>query len=145
MDTVLEIIESLKEEISEAKGAVVAEIILIISWITYLIRLDKLNEILKTYYSVSDGIFVKSFKIVFSDKYASIMLYLLLGFLFLFFLIGITFYLFKQGNNMLSLITGIINFILIVFILNSLLAPILISIAIVFCIVGVVVWSIANN
>lgn len=145
MNTLLEIVESLKEEISESKGVVVAEIILIISWITYLIRLDKLNETLKTYYSVSDGIFVKSFKIVFSDKYASIMLYLLLGFVFLFFIIGITFYLFKQDNNILSIMTGIINFILILFILNSLLALILISITIVLLIVGAVVWLVAND
>lgn len=57
--------ENLIEDISEAKGVLIGEIVLVIAWFYYLGHLDKLNEKLKEYYSSSDGAVVRAFKIVF--------------------------------------------------------------------------------
>lgn len=59
--------ENLIEDISEAKGVLIGEIVLIIVWFYYLGHLDKLNETLKEYYSSSDGAVVRAFKIITSE------------------------------------------------------------------------------
>ncbi|KSU16408.1 hypothetical protein LMG9449_2065 [Lactococcus lactis subsp. lactis] len=43
--------ENLIEDISEAKGVLIGELVLVIAWVYYLGHLDKLNEKLKEYYS----------------------------------------------------------------------------------------------
>lgn len=145
METFLEILERLREDMSEAKGVLIGEIILIIGWIYYLIQLDKLNEILKEYYLSSDGVVARAFKIVFSEQNSSIMAYLLGGIILLFFLVGVVVYSFKQGYIWLSFMISLINLILIIFVLNSLLAPILISVALVLIIAGIGLWAFSNN
>ena len=122
--------ENVIEAISEAKGILIGEIVLVIAWFYYLGHLDKLNEKLKEYYSSSDGAVVRAFKIVFSEQKSSIMVYLLGGLVLLAWLIGVVVVLIKQGNISVALITGILNLILMLFVFKSLLAPILVSIII---------------
>lgn len=81
--------ENLIEDISEAKGVLIGEIVLVIAWFYHLGHLDKLNEKLKEYYSSSDGAVVRAFKIVFSEQNSSIIGYLLGGLVLLALLIGV--------------------------------------------------------
>lgn len=136
--------ENLIEDISEAKGVLIGEIVLIIAWFYYLGHLDKLNEKLKEYYSSSDGAVVRAFKIVFSEQNSSIMGYLLGGLVLLALLIGVVVVLFKQGNISVALITGILNLILMLFVFKSLLAPILVSIIILLVVVAIVMFCFNN-
>ena len=132
------------EDISEAKGVLIEEIVLVIAWFYYLGHLDKLNEKLKEYYSSSDGAVVRAFKIVFSEQNSSIMGYLLGGLVLLALLIGVVVVLFKQGNISVALITGILNLILMLFVFKSLLAPILVSIIILLVVVAIVLFCFNN-
>ncbi|MDM7535676.1 hypothetical protein QUE06_12130 [Lactococcus lactis] len=132
------------EDISEAKGVLIEEIVLVIAWFYYLGHLDKLNEKLKEYYSSSDGAVVRAFKIVFSEQNSSIMGYLLGGLVLLALLIGVVVVLFKQGNISVALITGILNLILMLFVFKSLLAPILVSIIILLVVVAIVMFCFYN-
>jgi len=132
------------EDISEAKGVLIEEIVLVIAWFYYLGHLDKLNEKLKEYYSSSDGAVVRAFKIVFSEQNSSIMGYLLGGLVLLALLIGVVVVLFKQGNISVALITGILNLILMLFVFKSLLAPILVSIIILLVVVAIVMFCFHN-
>lgn len=136
--------ENLIEDISEAKGVLIEEIVLVIAWFYYLGHLDKLNEKLKEYYSSSDGAVVRAFKIVFSEQNSSIMGYLLGGLVLLALLIGVVVVLFKQGNISVALITGILNLILMLFVFKSLLAPILVSIIILLVVVAIVMFCFHN-
>lgn len=136
--------ENLIEDISEAKGVLIGEIVLVIAWFYYLGHLDKLNEKLKEYYSSSDGAVVRAFKIVFSEQNSSIMGYLLGGLVLLALLIGVVVVLFKQGNISVALITGILNLILMLFVFKSLLAPILVSIIILLVVVAIVMFCFYN-
>lgn len=136
--------ENLIEDISEAKGVLIGEIVLVIAWFYYLGHLDKLNEKLKEYYSSSDGAVVRAFKIVFSEQNSSIMVYLLGGLVLLALLIGVVVVLFKQGNISVALITGILNLILMLFVFKSLLAPILVSIIILLVVVAIVMFCFNN-
>lgn len=136
--------ENLIEDISEAKGVLIGEIVLVIAWFYYLGHLDKLNEKLKEYYSSSDGAVVRAFKIVFSEQNSSIMGYLLGGLVLLALLIGVVVVLFKQGNISVALITGILNLILMLFVFKSLLAPILVSIIILLVVVAIVLFCFNN-
>ena len=136
--------ENLIEDISEAKGVLIGEIVLVIAWFYYLGHLDKLNEKLKEYYSSSDGAVVRAFKIVFSEQNSSIMGYLLGGLVLLAWLIGVVVVLFKQGNISVALITGILNLILMLFLFKSLLAPILVSIIILLVVVAIVMFCFNN-
>lgn len=136
--------ENLIEDISEAKGVLIGELVLIIAWFYYLGHLDKLNEKLKEYYSSSDGAVVRAFKIVFSEQNSSIMGYLLGGLVLLALLIGVVVVLFKQGNISVALITGILNLILMLFVFKSLLAPILVSIIILLVVVAIVMFCFHN-
>lgn len=136
--------ENLIEDISEAKGVLIGEIVLVIAWFYYLGHLDKLNEKLKEYYSSSDGAVVRAFKIVFSEQNSSIMGYLLGGLVLLALLIGVVVVLFKQGNISIALITGILNLILMLFVFKSLLAPILVSIIILLVVVAIVLFCFNN-
>lgn len=136
--------ENLIEDISEAKGVLIGEIVLIIAWFYYLGHLDKLNEKLKEYYSSSDGAVVRAFKVVFSEQNSSIMGYLLGGLVLLALLIGVVVVLFKQGNISVALITGILNLILMLFVFKSLLAPILVSIIILLVVVAIVMFCFHN-
>ncbi|USI64392.1 hypothetical protein LO769_12890 (plasmid) [Lactococcus lactis subsp. lactis] len=136
--------ENLIEDISEAKGVLIGEIVLVIAWFYYLGHLDKLNEKLKEYYSSSDGAVVRAFKIVFSEQNSSIMGYLLGGLVLLALLIGVVVVLFKQGNISVALITGILNLILMLFVFKSLLAPILVSIIILLVVVAIVMFCFNN-
>lgn len=136
--------ENLIEDISEAKGVLIGEIVLVIAWFYYLGHLDKLNEKLKEYYSSSDGAVVRAFKIVFSEQNSSIMGYLLGGLVLLALLIGVVVVLFKQGNISVALITGILNLILMLFVFKSLLAPILVSIIILLVVVAIVMFFFNN-
>lgn len=136
--------ENLIEDISEAKGVLIGEIVLIIAWFYYLGHLDKLNETLKEYYSSSDGAVVRAFKILLSEQNSSIMGYLLGGLVLLALLIGVVVVLFKQGNISVALITGILNFILMLFVFKSLLAPILVSIIILLVVVAIVMFCFNN-
>ncbi|MDA2886789.1 hypothetical protein [Lactococcus lactis] len=132
------------EDISEGKGVLIEEIVLVIAWFYYLGHLDKLNEKLKEYYSSSDGAVVRAFKIVFSEQNSSIMGYLLGGLVLLALLIGVVVVLFKQGNISVALITGILNLILMLFVFKSLLAPILVSIIILLVVVAIVMFCFNN-
>lgn len=132
------------EDISEGKGVLIEEIVLVIAWFYYLGHLDKLNEKLKEYYSSSDGAVVRAFKIVFSEQNSSIMGYLLGGLVLLALLIGVVVVLFKQGNISVALITGILNLILMLFVFKSLLAPILVSIIILLVVVTIVMFCFNN-
>lgn len=136
--------ENLIEDISEAKGILIGEIVLVIAWFYYLGHLDKLNEKLKEYYSSSDGAVVRAFKIVFSEQNSSIMGYLLGGLVLLAWLIGVVVVLIKQGNISVALITGILNLILMLFVFKSLLAPILVSIIILLVVVAIVMFCFNN-
>ncbi|TRW59605.1 hypothetical protein FNJ57_11250 [Lactococcus lactis] len=136
--------ENLIEDISEAKGVLIGEIVLVIAWFYYLGHLDKLNEKLKEYYSSSDGAVVRAFKIVFSEQNSSIMGYLLGGLVLLAWLIGVVVVLIKQGNISVALITGILNLILMLFVFKSLLAPILVSIIILLVVVAIVMFCFNN-
>ncbi|MDM7657207.1 hypothetical protein QUE96_11300 [Lactococcus lactis] len=136
--------ENLIEDISEAKGVLIGELVLVIAWVYYLGHLDKLNEKLKEYYSSSDGAVVRAFKIVFSEQNSSIMGYLLGGLVLLALLIGVVVVLFKQGNISVALITGILNLILMLFVFKSLLAPILVSIIILLVVVAIVMFCFYN-
>lgn len=136
--------ENLIEDISEAKGVLIGEIVLVIAWSYYLGHLDKLNEKLKEYYSSSDGAVVRAFKIVFSEQNSSIMVYLLGGLVLLAWLIGVVVVLIKQGNISVALITGILNLILMLFVFKSLLAPILVSIIILLVVVAIVMFCFNN-
>lgn len=136
--------ENLIEDISEAKGVLIEEIVLIIVWFYYLGHLDKLNEKLKEYYSSSDGAVVRAFKIITSEQNSSIMGYLLGGLVLLALLIGVVVVLFKQGNISVALITGILNLILMLFVFKSLLAPILVSIIILLVVVAIVMFCFNN-
>ncbi|MCT0035629.1 hypothetical protein EFL96_09130 [Lactococcus lactis] len=136
--------ENLIEDISEAKGVLIGEIVLVIAWFYYLGHLDKLNEKLKEYYSSSDGAVVRAFKIVFSEQNSSIMVYLLGGLVLLAWLIGVVVVLIKQGNISVALITGILNLILMLFVFKSLLAPILVSIIILLVVVAIVMFCFNN-
>lgn len=136
--------ENLIEDISEAKGVLIGELVLVIAWVYYLGHLDKLNEKLKEYYSSSDGAVVRAFKIVFSEQNSSIMGYLLGGLVLLALLIGVIVVLFKQGNISVALITGILNLILMLFVFKSLLAPILVSIIILLVVVAIVMFCFHN-
>lgn len=136
--------ENLIEDISEAKGVLIGELVLVIAWVYYLGHLDKLNEKLKEYYSSSDGAVVRAFKIVFSEQNSSIMGYLLGGLVLLALLIGVVVVLFKQGNISVALITGILNLILMLFVFKSLLAPILVSIIILLVVVAIVMFCFNN-
>ena len=136
--------ENLIEDISEAKGILIGEIVLVIAWFYYLGHLDKLNEKLKEYYSSSDGAVVRAFKIVFSEQNSSIMVYLLGGLVLLAWLIGVVVVLIKQGNISVALITGILNLILMLFVFKSLLAPILVSIIILLVVVAIVLFCFNN-
>ncbi|ARD97597.1 hypothetical protein [Lactococcus lactis] len=136
--------ENLIEDISEAKGVLIGEIVLVIAWFYYLGHLDKLNEKLKEYYSSSDGAVVRAFKIVFSEQNSSIMMYLLGGLVLLAWLIGVVVVLIKQGNISVALITGILNLILMLFVFKSLLAPILVSIIILLVVVAIVMFCFNN-
>lgn len=136
--------ENLIEDISEAKGVLIGELVLVIAWVYYLGHLDKLNEKLKEYYSSSDGAVVRAFKIVFSEQNSSIMGYLLGGLVLLALLIGVVVVLFKQGNISVALITGILNLILMLFVFKSLLAPILVSIIILLVVVAIVMFCFHN-
>ncbi|MCT1194115.1 hypothetical protein EFL90_05350 [Lactococcus lactis] len=136
--------ENLIEDISEAKGVLIGEIVLVIAWFYYLGHLDKLNEKLKEYYSSSDGAVVRAFKIVFSEQNSSIMGYLFGGLVLLALLIGVVVVLFKQGNISVALITGILNLILMLFVFKSLLAPILVSIIILLVVVALVMFCFNN-
>lgn len=136
--------ENLIEDISEAKGVLIGEIVLVIAWFYYLGHLDKLNEKLKEYYSSSDGAVVRAFKIVFSEQNSSIMGYLLGGLVLLALLIGVVVVLFKQGNISVALITGILNLILMLFVFKSLLSPILVSIIILLVVVAIVMFCFHN-
>lgn len=136
--------ENLIEDISEAKGVLIGEIVLVIAWFYYLGHLDKLNEKLKEYYSSSDGAVVRAFKIVFSEQNSSIMVYLLGGLVLLAWLIGVVVVLIKQGNISVALITGILNLILMLFVFKSLLAPILVSIIILLVVVAIVLFCFNN-
>ena len=136
--------ENLIEDISEAKGVLIGEIVLVIAWFYYLGHLDKLNEKLKEYYSSSDGAVVRAFKIVFSEQNSSIMVYLLGGLVLLAWLIGVVVVLIKQGNISVALITGILNLILMLFVFKSLLAPILVSIIILLVVVAIVMFCFYN-
>lgn len=136
--------ENLIEDISEAKGVLIGEIVLVIAWFYYLGHLDKLNEKLKEYYSSSDGAVVRAFKIVFSEQNSSIMGYLFGGLVLLALLIGVVVVLFKQGNISIALITGILNLILMLFVFKSLLAPILVSIIILLVVVAIVMFCFNN-
>lgn len=136
--------ENLIEDISEAKGVLIGELVLVIAWFYYLGHLDKLNEKLKEYYSSSDGAVVRAFKIVFSEQNSSIMGYLLGGLVLLALLIGVVVVLFKQGNISVALITGILNLILMLFVFKSLLAPILVSIIILLVVVAIVMFCFHN-
>lgn len=136
--------ENLIEDISEAKGVLIGEIVLVIAWFYYLGHLDKLNEKLKEYYSSSDGAVVRAFKIVFSEQNSSIMGYLFAGLVLLALLIGVVVVLFKQGNISVALITGILNLILMLFVFKSLLAPILVSIIILLVVVAIVMFCFNN-
>ncbi|MDT2944125.1 hypothetical protein P7H98_12170 [Lactococcus lactis] len=136
--------ENLIEDISEAKGVLIGEIVLVIAWFYYLGHLDKLNEKLKEYYSSSDGAVVRAFRIVFSEQNSSIMGYLLGGLVLLALLIGVVVVLFKQGNISVALITGILNLILMLFVFKSLLAPILVSIIILLVVVAIVMFCFHN-
>ena len=136
--------ENLIEDISEAKGVLIGEIVLVIAWFYYLGHLDKLNEKLKEYYSSSDGAVVRAFKIVFSEQNSSIMGYLFGGLVLLALLIGVVVVLFKQGNISVALITGILNLILMLFVFKSLLAPILVSIIILLVVVAIVMFCFHN-
>lgn len=136
--------ENLIEDISEAKGVLIGEIVLVIAWFYYLGHLDKLNEKLKEYYSSSDGAVVRAFKIVFSEQNSSIMGYLFGGLVLLALLIGVVVVLFKQGNISVALITGILNLILMLFVFKSLLAPILVSIIILLVVVAIVLFCFNN-
>ena len=136
--------ENLIEDISEAKGVLIGEIVLVIAWFYYLGHLDKLNEKLKEYYSSSDGAVVRAFKIVFSEQNSSIMGYLFGGLVLLALLIGVVVVLFKQGNISVALITGILNLILMLFVFKSLLAPILVSIIILLVVVAIVMFCFYN-
>lgn len=136
--------ENLIEDISEAKGVLIGEIVLVIAWFYYLGHLDKLNEKLKEYYSSSDGAVVRAFKVVFSEQNSSIMGYLLGGLVLLALLIGVVVVLFKQGNISVALITGILNLILMLFVFKSLLAPILVSIIILLVVVAIVMFCFNN-
>lgn len=136
--------KNLIEDISEAKGVLIGELVLIIAWFYYLGHLDKLNEKLKEYYSSSDGAVVRAFKIVFSEQNSSIMGYLLGGLVLLALLIGVVVVLFKQGNISVALITGILNLILMLFVFKSLLAPILVSIIILLVVVAIVMFCFNN-
>lgn len=136
--------ENLIEDISEAKGVLIGELVLVIAWFYYLGHLDKLNEKLKEYYSSSDGAVVRAFKIVFSEQNSSIMGYLLGGLVLLALLIGVVVVLFKQGNISVALITGILNLILMLFVFKSLLAPILVSIIILLVVVAIVMFCFYN-
>ena len=135
--------ENLIEDISEAKGVLIGEIVLVIAWFYYLGHLDKLNEKLKEYYSSSDGAVVRAFKIITSEQNSSIMGYLLGGLVLLALLIGVV-VLFKQGNISVALITGILNLILMLFVFKSLLAPILVSIIILLVVVAIVMFCFNN-
>lgn len=136
--------ENLIEDISEAKGVLIEEIVLIIVWFYYLGHLDKLNEKLKEYYSSSDGAVVRAFKIITSEQNSSIMGYLLGGLVLLAWLIGVVVVLIKQGNISVALITGILNLILMLFVFKSLLAPILVSIIILLVVVAIVMFCFNN-
>lgn len=136
--------ENLIEDISEAKGVLIGEIVLVIAWFYYLGHLDKLNEKLKEYYSSSDGAVVRAFKIITSEQNSSIMGYLFGGLVLLALLIGVVVVLFKQGNISVALITGILNLILMLFVFKSLLAPILVSIIILLVVVAIVMFCFNN-
>ena len=136
--------ENLIEDISEAKGVLIGEIVLVIAWFYYLGHLDKLNEKLKEYYLSSDGAVVRAFKIVFSEQNSSIMGYLFGGLVLLAWLIGVVVVLIKQGNISVALITGILNLILMLFVFKSLLAPILVSIIILLVVVAIVMFCFNN-
>lgn len=136
--------ENLIEDISEAKGVLIGEIVLVIAWFYYLGHLDKLNEKLKEYYSSSDGAVVRAFKIITSEQNSSIMGYLLGGLVLLALLIGVVVVLFKQGKISVALITGILNLILMLFVFKSLLAPILVSIIILLVVVAIVMFCFNN-
>ncbi len=136
--------ENLIEDISEAKGVLIGEIVLVIAWFYYLGHLDKLNEKLKEYYSSSDGAVVRAFKIVFSEQNSSIMGYLFAGLVLLALLIVVVVVLFKQGNISVALITGILNLILMLFVFKSPLAPILVSIIILLVVVAIVMFCFNN-
>lgn len=136
--------ENLIEDISEAKGVLIGEIVLVIAWFYYLGHLDKLNEKLKEYYSSSDGAVVRAFKIITSEQNSSIMGYLLGVLVLLALLIGVVVVLFKQGNISVALITGILNLILMLFVFKSLLAPILVSIIILLVVVAIVMFCFNN-
>ncbi|MEI3628320.1 hypothetical protein [Lactococcus lactis] len=136
--------KNLIEDISEAKGVLIGEIVLVIAWFYYLGHLDKLNEKLKEYYSSSDGAVVRAFKIITSEQNSSIMGYLFGGLVLLALLIGVVVVLFKQGNISVALITGILNLILMLFVFKSLLAPILVSIIILLVVVAIVMFCFNN-
>ena len=136
--------ENLIEDISEAKGVLIGEIVLVIAWFYYLGHLDKLNEKLKEYYLSSDGAVVRAFKIITSEQNSSIMGYLFGGLVLLALLIGVVVVLFKQGNISVALITGILNLILMLFVFKSLLAPILVSIIILLVVVAIVMFCFNN-
>ena len=136
--------KNLIEDISEAKGVLIGEIVLVIAWFYYLGHLDKLNEKLKEYYSSSDGAVVRAFKIITSEQNSSIMGSLFGGLVLLALLIGVVVVLFKQGNISVALITGILNLILMLFVFKSLLAPILVSIIILLVVVAIVMFCFNN-
>ncbi|TXK46780.1 hypothetical protein [Lactococcus sp. dk322] len=121
------IIEKFIIDITKAEGAVIAEILLIISSLTYLIKLNNYNEMLKNSYSDSDNVIDKSLRVFSTNNGQSSFLYFILGIILVFCLFGIFYYLFKRGYKSLMFLFGLVNLIFISLIFKSLLAPIIAS------------------
>lgn len=127
MGTFKKIIEKFIIDITKAEGAVIAEILLIISSLTYLIKLNNYNEMLKNSYSDSDNVIDKSLRVFSTNNGQSSFLYFILGIILVFCLFGIFYYLFKRGYKSLMFLFGLLNLIFISLIFKSLLAPIIAS------------------
>lgn len=127
MGTFKKIIEKFIIDITKAEGAVIAEILLIISSLTYLIKLNNYNEMLKNSYSDSDNVIDKSLRVFSTNNGQSSFLYFILGIILVFCLFGIFYYLFKRGYKSLMFLFGLVNLIFISLIFKSLLAPIIAS------------------
>lgn len=123
MEMFEKVVKKIINEAVNAQGVIIVECILFISSIVFLIKQNNFNTYLKNKSSNSDDIGDSILKALSPDIYKPSGKLFLFGIVLLAFLILINFYLLKNGYNALPILFGIINLIMIIFILKALLAP----------------------
>lgn len=79
--------DDFKRVYDDTKGLFWSNLVGTLSWIIFLVKLLSYNKVLLNMVDESDGMFIRAFKLVFSDEVSNMGLYLLVAFLLIIWLV----------------------------------------------------------